>query len=133
MAARWRFNKVWKNLKHTRLCHLHTLNVVDHHRNYPHIINKTWKKNLTHTWLCHLLSGDIDKSFVIIPNIINDIIFLLAPAVSQDYSKVGMTCMHSHDESMTYILLGVLSENPQDEADHHHLKAVLRARDVTLH
>ena len=110
MAARWRFNKVWKNLKHTQQCHLHRLNVVDHHRNYPHVINKTWRKNLTHTGLCHFLSGDIEKSFVIIPNITKDIIML-----------------------MTYILLGVLSENPQDEADHHHLKTVLRAWDVTLH
>ena len=33
----------------------------------------------------------------------------------------------------THILLSVLGENPQDEADHEHLETVLGARDVALH
>ena len=66
------------------------------------------------------------------------IIILTVPGLSKGWA-IDTECLQKTFVNMeaipikTHILLSVLGENPQDEADHEHLETVLGARDVALH
>ena len=105
MAARWRFNKTWKNLRHNRLCHLHTLNAVDLHRN--NIPISSWRTNLMHSELCHLFLGDIENSFVIIPTSWTTSPSCWHQQCPRIINKLQATLPIRNYNSPTYLLTGV--------------------------